>query len=167
MCGDIRLEELLINNSRCRGIEVGAFNRSGLLEESFALDIGRDERRALIGIFGGDIARDGAALVKNETIILDIERQDQASVERCAPYVKSGDLAKGLSLQVLCRFMLTIPHVDLDELEGDFLLEKNGEYALSAGGEGNAVKCQDHGCEARECVGAEDSALQWLCEALL
>jgi hypothetical protein len=47
-----------------------------LLEESYALDIGRDEWRALIGIFGGDIARDGAALVKNEPIILDIEHQD-------------------------------------------------------------------------------------------
>jgi hypothetical protein len=47
-----------------------------LLEESVALDIGRDEWCALIGIFGGNIARDGTALVKNETIILDIERQD-------------------------------------------------------------------------------------------
>ena len=60
----------------CRGIKVGAFNRDGLLEESIALDIGRDEWRALIGIFGGDIASDSTALVQNETIILDIERQD-------------------------------------------------------------------------------------------
>ena len=74
--GHLRLENLLKNKSRCIGIEVGDFNGSGLLEESSALGICWDERRALIGIFGGDIARDGTALVKNETIVLDIERQD-------------------------------------------------------------------------------------------
>ena len=82
--GDPRLEDLLKGKSGCIGIKVGAFNRSGLLEESFALDIrvGRDEWGALIGIFGGDITRDGTTLVKNETIILDIERQDKAFVKR-------------------------------------------------------------------------------------
>jgi hypothetical protein len=61
--------------------------------------------------------------------------------------------------------MLALLVVDLDKLEGDFLFEKNGRYTLCAGGDGTAVKCQDHGCKARECVRglrAEDSALQRL-----
>jgi hypothetical protein len=78
---------------------------------------------------------------------------------RYASYLKNGDLAKWLPLQVLCRFVLTLPHVDLDKLEGDFLFEKNDGYTLSAGGEVKAVECQDHGCKARKCVGAEDSGL--------
>ena len=133
-----------------------------MLEESIALDIGRDEWRALVGIFGGDIARDGAALIKNETIILDIVRQDYAFDKQYASYVKNGDLAEWLSLQVLCRFMIPILEVEIDKLEGDFLLEKNGGYTLSAGRAGNAVECQDHVCKARKCVGAEDSGFQRL-----
>jgi hypothetical protein len=133
-----------------------------LLEEGPCLGVCRDEWRALVGIFGGDIARDGTALVKNEAIILDIEHQRQAFVKWYASYVKNGDLAEWLLLQVLCRFMLALREVDLDKLEGDFLFEKNGRYTLCAGGDGNAVECQDHGCKARECVRAEDSARQRL-----
>ena len=44
--------------------------------------------------------------------------------------------------------MVTLPHVDLDKLEGDFLFAKNSGYSLRAGGGGKAVECQDHGCKA-------------------
>ena len=53
-----------------------------MLEEGPGLGVCRDEWRALIGIFGGDIAGDGTALINNETIILDIERRCQAFVKR-------------------------------------------------------------------------------------
>ena len=119
-----------------------------MLEEGPGLGVCRDERRALVGIFGGNIARDGTALVENETVILDIGRQCRAFVKRYASHVKNGDLAKWLLLQVLCRFMFGVRVVDLDKLEGDFLFEKNGRNTLCAGGDGNAIECQDHSCKA-------------------
>lgn len=70
-----------------------------MLEEGLGLGIGRNKWRTLICIFGSDIARDGTALVKNETIILKKSVRTLVVVVKRHPlYVKNGDLAKWLPL---------------------------------------------------------------------
>ena len=125
-----------------------------MLEEGFGLRIGRNEWHALICIFGSDIARDGAALVKYKTIILEKSvRTLVVVVQRLPSYIKNGDLAKWLLLQVLCRFMVTLPLVELNKLEADVLFVQDGRYTSSAGGRGEAVECQDHGCKLDNVLG--------------
>jgi len=55
-------------------------------------------------------------------------------------YLKDGDLAERLHLHESFSFVLTLGPVDVDKLEGDFLLNENSRYTLSAGGDGDTVK---------------------------
>ena len=64
-------------------------------------------------------------------------------------YLKDGNLAERLHLHESFSFVLTLGQVDVDKLEGDFLLNENSRYTLSAGGDVGAVEFQDHGCDAR------------------
>ena len=117
-----------------------------MLEEGLGLGISRNEWRALICIFRSDVARDGTTLVEYETIILEkASGHFVVVVKRHRSYIKNGDLAKWLLLQVLCRFMVTLPLVEFDKREGDLLFVKNSHYTSSAGGRGKAIDCQDHG----------------------
>ena len=58
---------------------------------------------------------------------------------RACTYLKDGDLTERLHLHESFSFVLALGHVDGDKLEGDFLLNENGRYTLSAGGEMEAV----------------------------
>jgi len=129
------LEDLLPSNSGCMGIPVGALDGSGLLDEGPLLEILGVELGALVGIFDGDVTTDGTTFIEDETIVL-----------------KDGDLAEGLKLHESFRFVFTLGHVDVDKLEGDFFLNENSRYTLSAGGDGEAVEFQDHGCDVRVVV---------------
>ena len=64
-------------------------------------------------------------------------------------YLEDGDLAERLHFHESFSFVLSLGHVDIDKLEGDFLLNENSRYTLSAGGGGVAVEFQDHGCDTR------------------
>ncbi len=52
------------------GIPIGGFDGSGLLNKALLLEIFGVELGALVSIFDGDIATDGTAFVKDETIVL-------------------------------------------------------------------------------------------------
>src|SRR6266576_1463217 len=62
-------------------------------------------------------------------------------------YLKDGDLSERLHLHESFSFVLTLGHVNVDKLEGDFLLNENSRYTLSAGGDCEAVEFQNHGCD--------------------
>lgn len=40
------------------------------MEESVGFEVGRDQRRALVSVFRGDVVTDGPALVENESVVV-------------------------------------------------------------------------------------------------
>jgi hypothetical protein len=65
-----RLEIVLGDGLGAEGVEVGVLNRSGLLEEGLALEVGWDELGALVWVFFLEVAADCTALVQDETIVI-------------------------------------------------------------------------------------------------
>jgi len=67
----ILLEDCLIHDLRDKRVEVGCLNRGGLFEEGLGLHVAlRKERRSLSGVLLDNVARDSAALVENESIVI-------------------------------------------------------------------------------------------------
>jgi hypothetical protein len=72
----VLLENHFPDDPRGRRIEVRRLNRRRLFELSIALGISRDERCALLRVLGFDIATDGAALKKDEPVIVLVADQE-------------------------------------------------------------------------------------------
>ena len=121
------------------GIPIGDFDGSSLLDEGPLLEIFGVDLCALLGIFGGDVPTDGTTLVEDETIILEKDVRTGHTSMTCTN-LKDGDLAERLHLHESFTFVLTLGPVDGDKLEGDFLLNENSRYTLSAGREVDAVE---------------------------
>lgn len=66
----IRLKNLFHDNFRGKGFKVGLFDRCGLLEEAFRLQVPGDEGCTLVGVFLGDISSNGTTLIENVPIVV-------------------------------------------------------------------------------------------------
>jgi len=131
----LRLHDIL-RNSLFRPNKVSQFARDRLLNQRLALEGCGDERGALVGILGGKIPSNGAALIDYESVII-LERETGVLAHSLKSQMPGAyevwNEAKGLLLKILFGLVLPFEEVDRNELIGKLLLVKNSGDPSRAG----------------------------------